>query len=162
SLLGFPQAGALVSTDSLEIGPFSLELTPISFTLGPDLSFKQTGTITPKSQLTYSFYTDSSETTPMSVDVTKNGTDLANVTSVTFTPGVDNIGTKFQGKPITVQPSWTTELDYTNNIDLNLSLLGTLKVLESSASANLGPLSGSITLGPLYEHTFDFADFTLA
>ena len=85
-MLGFATA------NTLSIGPASVTFTPVSFQIGPDLTLAQTGTLTPTSQLTYQFSSP--------VDVTKDGTDLGKVSSVTFTPGVDNIGIDFTGRAL--------------------------------------------------------------
>jgi SdrD B-like domain/Bacterial Ig-like domain (group 3)/Domain of unknown function DUF11 len=156
ALLGEPGFGALASTDTIAVGPFYLSGTPVSFQLGPNLSFAQTGTVTPTNQLTYSF----SDT----VDVMKNGTDLGAVDSVSFTPGVDTIGIGFTGDPITVTPTWTSGMDYHNKIDLDAGIQGTLTVGQLSFMGATGTKGGtlSLSLGPLYQKDFDIADTTLA
>jgi hypothetical protein len=148
------QAGALLGpldTNTLTIGPAFVSFTPVSFQIGPDLTLAQSGTVTPTSQLVYQFSTP--------VDVTKDGTDLGLVSSVAFTPGMDNIGIKFTGAPITVTPTWNFGLNYTNELDLDVNVQGTLTAGEASVGA--GPVS-SPPLGPLYQQTWNFANYKVA
>jgi hypothetical protein len=150
SLFGLPELAALTSSDEIDIGPVTLDVTPISFTIGPDLSIQQTGTITPVSTLTYSFSTP--------VDVIKNGTDQGVVSSVTFTPGQDSVGIGFTDQKITVTPTWNFGLNYTNELDLDASLNGNLTV--GALSGSVGPYT--VNLGPLYTQSFNFATYKLA
>src|SRR5579884_1015985 len=160
-LLGAAGLGflSLAGEDTLSIGPISFTLTPVSFQMGPDLTLVQTSTITPTSQLSYQFFSDQAETHPLSVDVTKNGQDMGPVSSVTFTAGADNVGVKFNGTPIFVQPTWTYTENYTLELDLDVNLQGTLTV--GTLSASFGPVS-TPTLGPLYQQQFNFANFKIA
>ena len=156
---GFPAAplAGLAGSDTLSVGSASVTFTPISFQVGPNLTLAQTSTVTPTSQLTYSFTDSASQ--PMNVDVTKNGHDLGMVSSVTFSPGVDNVSVKFAGTPITVTPTWTFTEIYHEELDLDVSFQGSLTA--GSLSASFGDLS-TPTLGPLYSQNFDFADYKIA
>jgi hypothetical protein len=145
-------------TDTLKVGPASVSITPVSFAMGPDLSFQQTGTVTPTNQLTYTFFNNITNQA-MKVDVTKDGVDLGRQSSVTFTPGVDAIGVQFTGTPIEVQPTWTYGMDYTNEVDLDVGLQGLLTIGQLTGSIDH---LGSFTLGPLYQQSFDFFDTKLA
>jgi hypothetical protein len=163
ALFGEPLAGAAFSTDDITIGDFTLSMTPVSFELGPDLYFTQTGTVTPTNQLTYDFFSDSALTKPMNnVQVSINGAAPVSMSSVTFTPGVDTIGIDFTGDPIYVRPTLTTALNYHNQIDLDAGIQGTLTVGELDLSGQLGPANLDVSLGPLYTQNFDFADAKLA
>ncbi len=156
---GFPggAVAALAGSDTLSVGSASVTFTPISFQVGPNLTLAQTSTITPTNQLTYSFTNSSGQA--IAVDVTKDGQDLGLVSSVTFTPGVDNLGIKFAGTPITVTPTWNFTENYTDELDLDVSFQGSLTA--GSLSASFGDLS-TPTLGPLYSQNYDFADYKIA
>src|SRR5579884_30777 len=109
--------GGIADTDTIDLGPFSLSLTPVSFTLNPQFSFVQTGTITPYNKLTYDF----SSPVVVTLDGQVQNGGIAE-SSVTFTPGVGSVSFQFEGNPITVTQHWTTGLDYTNKIDLDYTL----------------------------------------
>jgi RTX calcium-binding nonapeptide repeat (4 copies) len=159
SQAGFPggAVAALAGSDTLSVGPASVTFTPISFQVGPNLTLAQTSTITPTNQLTYAFTNPAGQT--LYVDVTKDGQDLGLVSSVTFSPGVDNLGIKFAGTPITVTPTWNYTESYNEELDLDVSFQGSLTV--GSLSAAFGDVS-TPTLGPLYSQNFDFADYKIA
>ncbi len=145
---------SLAGQDTLSIGPASVTLTPVSFQMGPNLTLVQTSTITPTSQLTYNF------SSPVVVTLdgqVQNGGNPES--SITFTPGKDTLGVQFSGKPITVTPTWNFTENYTNELDLDVDLQGTLTAGELSAA--FGPVS-TPTLGPLYQQNFDFANFKIA
>ena len=156
---GFPGGAlaGLAGADTISVGPASVTFTPISFQVGPNLTLAQTSTVTPTSQLTYTF-TDTA-LQPMNVDVVKNGQDLGLVSSVTFSPGQDNVSVKFAGTPIRVTPSWTFNETYHEELDLDVSFQGSLTA--GSLSASFGDLS-TPTLGPIYSQGFDFADYKIA
>jgi hypothetical protein len=147
-------AGGLLDTTTFSIGPASVIFTPVSFQMGPDLTLVQTSTITPTSQLTYNF------SSPVVVTLdgqVQNGGNPE--TSVTFTPGVDTLGVQFTGNPVTVTPTWTFTENYTEELDLDVNLQGTLTAGEVSAA--FGPVS-SPPLGPAYQQTFNLANFKIA
>ncbi len=163
-LLAAPTAGlssilSAADTFTLSVGPASVSFTPVNFQIGPELYLNQTGTITPTNSLTYKFYTDSSESKSMLVDVTKDGVDLGKVSSVSFLPGVDNVGIQFNGTRITVQPVWNFGLNFTNQVDLDADLVGFLTVGELTASVSG---LGSKTLGPIYFQPYTWFNRTLA
>jgi hypothetical protein len=161
SAAGFPVGSAALAfdTDTISLGPLSATITPASFQIGPDLSLVQTSTITPTNTLTYNFF-DAKNNNAISVDVTKDGTDLGKVSSVSFTPGVDSIGINFTGMPITVKPTWDFGLNYTVELDLDLDAQGTLTI--GTAYASLGPVS-TPTVGPVTPpKVFDFAHYKAA
>lgn len=150
ALIGLPELASLTSTDSIDVGPVSLNITPVSFTIGPSLGIEQVGTVTPVNTLTYNFSS--------AVDVTKDGTDLGQVTSVAFTPGQDTIGIDFTDKPITVTPTWNFGLNYTNELDLYAAINGNLTAGLLSATYK----DASVNLGPLYSKPYNFATYKLA
>ncbi len=154
SLLGL---GVLGTTDSINLGPISVKFTPVSFELQPTLTAQQSVSIQPTSRLTYTFTNAQGQS--ISPDVTLNGTDLGAKSSVTFTPGQDTVGVKFEGAPITVTPSWNFQENLTNEVDLDAALDATLTVGEISASI---PGLGTFTAGPLYQQQFNFANGYLA
>jgi hypothetical protein len=133
-----------------------VQFTPIGFQLQPTLTATQTISIQPVSQLTYRF-TDSGGH-PASPDVILNGTDQGQQSSVTFTPGKDTVGIRFDGNPITVNPSWDFKEVLTNEVDLDATLDATLTVGEVSATL---PVLGTVTAGPLHQQHFTFANTRL-
>jgi hypothetical protein len=156
SLLGLPEASALLTSTTINLldGMATLEFTPVSFQLTPSLDVAQTGTVTPTNQLTYNF------SSPVVVTLDGQVQNGGNPESaVTFTPGVDTLGVGFTGSTIAVTPTWTIGENYTNQIELDANLKGTLTVGELSGSLfNVG----SFTLGPLYQQDFDLAHAKLA
>jgi uncharacterized repeat protein (TIGR01451 family) len=153
SLLGL---AALGTTDEIKIGPANVQFTPVSFQLQPTLTAVQTLTLRPESQLTYTF-TDSSGS-PSTPDVILDGHDLGNVSSVTFTPGQDTVQIPFEGNAIKVTPSWEFKEVLTNEVDLNATLNATLTVGQITVNI---PTLDPITVGPLYQQQFQFANTKL-
>jgi uncharacterized repeat protein (TIGR01451 family) len=150
-LLGIPPA--LADTDTINLGPVTVSFTPLSFQLQPTLYASQTATITPENALTYNF------SSPVVVFLDGSPYNGGNpVSQVTFTPGKDTLGIKFEGAPITVTPTWDFKEVLKNEVDLNAGLDATLTVGEIGVSI---PGLGSFTFGPLYQKQFDFADTKL-
>lgn len=155
--LGQPELGALGGTTTVKFGTASIEVTPVSFEMGPVLYLEQIGTITPYNTLTYNFTDDSGAA--RGVNVTLNGRHLGAVNSVTFIPGVDKLSIQDPfTSDIVVTPTWNFGMSYSTELDLNLDLEGALTVGQLTASIKH---VGDITLGPLYEQDFDFANFKL-
>ena len=158
-LLDVPELAALSSTVSVKLGPFNVGFTPISFEIQPTLYTSQTVMVTPVSQLTYNFSDGSGHA--MGVIATLNGAPVnggSPVTSVTFTPGKDTLGLDFQGRAITVTPTWTFQQQMHDVVNLNAGIQGLLKIGEMSVHVSgLGDRS----FGPLYQKSFDVADTTL-
>ncbi len=158
-LLDDPELAALSSTVYVNLGPFNVGFTPLSFQIQPTLYASQTVTVTPFSQLTYNFSDGSGN--PMGVIASLNGAPVNGgnpVTSVTFTPGKDTLGLDFQGRAITVTPTWTFQQQMHDVVNLKAGLQGLLKVGEMSVHV---PGLGDRSFGPLYQKSFDFADTTL-
>ena len=154
SSLGLPELGAAVSSDTIDFGSASLTFIPVSFEMGPVLYLEQIGTITPTNTLTYSF------SSPVVVTLDGQVQHHGNAeSSVTFTPGVDTVSIQDPGTdPITVSPTWNFAMTYHTALELNLDLEATLTVGEVTASLKH---VGSLTLGPIYQDSFDFANSTL-
>jgi hypothetical protein len=157
SLLGL---GALGTTISAQLGAINLQFTPISFQIQPTLSAAQTVTLTPVSRLTYSFIDPADPTgkTSMSPDVVLNGVDLGSKSSVTFTPGKDTLGVRFEGKPIGVVPSWDLQEVLTNEVDLDADMDATLTVGQLAGNF---PGVGSFTTPALYQQQFQYSSTKL-
>ena len=122
-LLGLGALSTLGTTDIINVGPLAIDFTPVSFQLQPTLSANQVGTVTPSSRLTYTFTNPSGQ--PMDVGVTLDGQYLGDVPSVTFTPGVDTVGVRFDGTPITVTPTWAFQESYSDQVTLEAGLEAT-------------------------------------
>src|SRR5262249_28044577 len=104
------------------------------------------------------FFTNDNTGTPMSPVVFLNGKCLGHQSAVTFQPGVDTLGVKFEGTPIKVVPSLEFEAQMTNEFDLLGSLHATLTVGELSGSA----YGHSFQLGPIYQKVFNLGRMPLA
>jgi hypothetical protein len=128
-------------------------VTPVSFLLSPNLSVSQTISIQPVSLLKYTF--TSSTGASMSPDVVLDGVDQGPQSSVTFQPGQDTLGIRFEGQPITVTPSWEFKEVLTNEVDLDARMDATLTVGQIQVNI---PTRDPIILGPLYQQHFSLAD----
>src|SRR5262249_4427766 len=78
-LFGQPQLAA-ASTTYVNLGPFNVGFTPVSFQIQPTLYASQTATVTPVSQLTYNFTNSSGN--PVAVETRLNGVLQTAATSV--------------------------------------------------------------------------------
>jgi hypothetical protein len=156
-LLGQPALEGL-STFRIRLTPgVHVDLTPISFQLTPALDIGQTASIAPVNTLTYQFY-DASTGNLLSPDVVLNGQDQGHTNTISFRPGIDTLGVRYEGTPIRVVPTLEFQARMTNEFDLLGSLHGTLTVGELSGSA----YGKSFKLGPVYQHTYDFGNMPLA
>jgi hypothetical protein len=155
SLLGL---GALGMTDSINLPlGVSASFTPVSFLLQPTLIAAQAITLQPVSQLTY-WFTDPVTGAVMNPDVIRDGRDLGNVSSVTFTPGQDTVGVRFAGNKIKVTPSWEFKEVLTNEVELDADLDATLTVGQLTMNV---PGLDPISTGALYQQQFQFANSKL-
>jgi hypothetical protein len=155
-LLGQPELAALGDTTYVNLGPFNVGFTPLSFQIQPTLFASQTASIEPVSHLTYNF--SDANGNPLSVLTTLNGAAATSATSVSFTPGKDTLGIDFQGQPITVTPTWTFGENFHNQVSLKAGLDGLLQIGKFTVHV---PGLGDRTFGPLYQKTFHFVDTTL-
>lgn len=153
---------AAASTLSLNFLIGTLGMTPISFQLAPTLSVSQDVSMAPESMLTYTFSRnvgtkDNPKLVPVSPSVVLNGRDLGARSSITFTPGKDTLGIRFDG-PIVVTPTWRFQDKMTNVVSLNASLNAILKIGELTLTV---PVLPPIKVGPLFEKNFTLADTKL-
>lgn len=156
-----PLAAALLdlppifTTMEFSAGPATVDVTPLSFTMGPTLYANQSVSATPTSTITYVF------DHPVMVQLNNAPYQLMN--QVTFTPG-EELAVQFDGTPIQVTPYWNFQIQFHNQINLDVDLTSTLTVGEIDATLNLpsyiqSALGLPVTLGPLYQHNFDLANF---
>jgi uncharacterized repeat protein (TIGR01451 family) len=134
-----------------------VDFTPISFQLSPALGIGQTASIVPVNTLTYQFE-DADTGNPMSPDVFLNGVDQGPTGSISFHPGIDTLGVKFEGTAIKVVPTLEFQARMTNEFDLLGSLNATLTVGKLSGSA----YGHSFQLGPIYQRVFNLGSMPLA
>ncbi|MCA9063800.1 MAG: hypothetical protein KDA96_12095, partial [Planctomycetaceae bacterium] len=160
---GFPGGSYNVT-----IGPLSLDVTTVSYNVGPQLNVTQDVQASPlvnDQSMTYEFFR-SDGTTPEFLQVTINGVPWqsgAFVHSVTFAEGdrVEILGRDRDSNgsvdPIVVQPSLTVGARFSNDIGLDVDLDGSFSALGLTLSA-LG--EELVSVGPLLRHqhtlhTFD-------
>ena len=157
-----PLAAALLdlppvfTTMEFSAGPATVDVTPLSFQLGPTLYANQAVSATPSSAITYVF------DHPVGVELGAS-TTYQMMNQVTFTPG-EALKVQFDGTPIQVTPYWNFQLQFHNRINLDVSLNSTLTIGEVSATVNLpswvqSALGLPATIGPLYQQNFDLANF---
>jgi hypothetical protein len=161
---GFPGG-----TYNVSLGPISLDITTVSYNVGPQLNVTQdVGALPVKVDqgLTYEFFRDDG-TTPETVQVLINGTPFANgaaVHTVTFNEGdrLEVIGNDRdaddQPDPVVVMPTLTIGSRFSNDIGLDMDLDGAFKAFGLSLSAFGVDL---VDIGPLLKHNHTLHTFDL-
>jgi hypothetical protein len=140
-----------------------IELQLLDFTVGPAIEFKQTASLTPTSQLTYTFNNpDGSAASP---DIVLDGKDIGQQHTVTFAPGQDTLQIGPTGQTIVVNPTLTSDATFNNEIDLDVAGQYNLTVGKGKftfSSSALG-LNFDLPFGPVYGGTaVDLGAATLA
>jgi len=153
-------AGMPAGRYSLSLGPLGLNVTTVSYDIGPQLSVNQAVEVVPYVK-SAAFQFDKA------VDVSINGVPAGtDVFEVTFTPG-DTIEIDSGGEVVTVTPSLYLGNRFTNDIGLDVALEGFFEAFTVGLSLfgksllNIGPLLthettfGKFDLGPVFDRTFD-------
>jgi hypothetical protein len=163
---------------STSVGPLGLDLTTISYSIGPKISVTQDVAAAPRlDDLRYEFFVmGNNGLQPQHVDVSINGGEiLAGVESVTLTEGSQiEIMPPAGVDQITVQPSVIMAASFSNDIGLDLDLSGTFEAFSISLSAfgkevfGVDPLLNHThrwfghDLGSVFKETFDLPEQTIA
>jgi hypothetical protein len=154
-----PVGTTVINVEVAGVNLAELTVTPLSFFSGPGLDVSQTWETKPTGRMTYHF------DRPVSVIV--DGQVFPELQTVTFDVGQD-VRIQFRNEPILVTPEWTYALEFTNDIDLELDLTGTLTILEGQldipaltgvardAVEELFGVSLPLKVGPLLERDFKF------
>lgn len=145
-----------LSNDTLSFAGATVTFTPLSFLMTGSLQAVQTASLTINPALIYQF--SDSQGLPLAVPVTLNGVFQGDVDSISFVPGKDTVGIGFTDQPITVTPTLGVAASFSNELDLDAALSGTLTVLELKGSA----FDQSFDFGPLYQQTYDLGMAKLA
>lgn len=168
---------------NVSVGPLSLDVTTVSYNLGPQLNVTQdvqAVPVTMENGLTYRFFDLDGQ--PLSTTVTINGAQYAggaSVHEVSFNNGDQVVvgGVNYDGNagndPIIVQPSLTMASRFSNDIGLDVELEGLLDALSLRLSAfdidivNVGPLIrhrhtlAEADIGSIFRRAFDLPTQTV-
>ncbi|MCA9262196.1 MAG: hypothetical protein KDA60_00045 [Planctomycetales bacterium] len=159
---------------NISAGPLSLDVTAISYDVGPQLNVTQDVQASPITRyLTYDFYTEAGQ--PANVLVSVNGVDAVDDESILddvngrdtvstwkFFPGqqieIETAGTAFDGQVIEVRPRLEMSASFTNDIGLDVDIDGVFDAFALQLSAFGTSL---LDIGPLIHHAHTFATFDL-
>ena len=171
-------------TYNATLGPLSLDVTTVSYNVGPELNVTQDVSADPlivDRGMTYRFYDptlfdpDDPSAGALSFVVDVNGVPFANgdaVHTVFFNPG-DKVSVRGDGSPVQVQPSMVVDARVTNEIGLEVDLDGVFEAFALNLQAfgvdvvDIGPLIrhahtlGTLELGDVFDRTFDLGRSTL-
>ena len=171
---------------NVSMGPLSLDLTTVSYNVGPQLNVVQDVQARPVRQdqaLSYSFFDAADPAMPVSVQVKINGQSWMNgafVQSVTLNEGdrLEVVGQDLDGiagnDPILVMPELTMGSEFSNDIGLDVELDGALEAFALKLSAfgesviDVKPLIkrnhtiASAKLGSVFNNTFSLGTQTIA